>query len=97
MSFIRHLSLNSISLVIQLQLSLPITLLFGLAKNRWYSETAALGGIITLKNLIWDLNWAAVLGGRRYWKGGGIGREDCIALQYPGKVWLAVVVQVPSN
>ena len=24
---------------------------------------------------IWDLKWAAVLGGRQYWEGGGIVRE----------------------
>ena len=47
-------------------------------KNRQYSEMAVLGGSITFKkNPIWDLKWAAVLGGRRYWEG-GIGRDDCI-------------------
>ena len=56
------------------QLSLPILLFLGLAKNRRYSETAVLGGSITFKNPIWDLKWAEVLGGRcylegRYWDG----------------------------
>ena len=38
-------------------------------------KPAVLGGSKTLKNPIWDLKWAGELGGRRYWEGGGIGRE----------------------
>ena len=55
---------------------LPIPPFLGLVKNRRYSKSAVLEGSITLKNPIWDLKWAAVIGGRRYWEGGGIGRRQ---------------------
>ena len=50
------------------------------------------GGIrreYNLKNPIWDLKWAVVLGGRRSWEGGGIGRgsigrDDCIVIVQVG-------------
>ena len=45
------------------------TAVLGTGKKRRYSEMAVLGGSITSKNPIWDLKWAAVLGGRRYWEG----------------------------
>ena len=62
------------------------------------SVTAVLGGSITLKTPIWDLKWAAVLGGRRYWEGGGIGRDDCI--MFPLKITICCndsfqILQVP--
>ena len=40
-----------------------------------------LGGIITFKKTVWDLKWAAVLGGAVLGGavlGGRVGREDCI-------------------
>ena len=37
--------------------------LLGSGEYWQYSETAVLGGSITYKNPIWDLKWAAVLGG----------------------------------
>ena len=58
------------------------TVVIGTGEKPRYSETAVLGGGITLKNLFWDLKWAAVLGGRRYWEGGGIGRDTCMCRPY---------------
>ena len=41
-------------------------------RRSWnWRETGSIGReyLNLLKNPIWDLKWAAVLGGRRYWKG----------------------------
>ena len=69
------------------QSSLPIPPFFGLEKNWQYSETAVLGGSITLKTL----------NGQRYWEGGGIGREavlggtTVLAIMYTSETYLDIL------